>query len=91
MNHKVLNFYQKEIQEHLEKKLIRKSQSPWSCSAFFVNKNAELERVLRLVINYKPLNIALKWIRYTIPNKKDLLNRLHNAKIFSKFDMKSGF
>ena len=92
MNHEVLNFCQKEIQGLLEKKLIRKSQSPWSCSAFYVNKNAELERgVPRLVINYKPLNTALKWIRYPIPNKKDLLNRLYNARIFSKFDMKSGF
>jgi len=44
-----------------------------------------------LVINYKPLNQALQWIRYPIPNKKDLLNRLNSAKIFSKFEMKSGF
>ena len=28
---------------------------------------------------------------YPIPSKRDLLNRLYNAKIFSKFDMKSGF
>ena len=47
--------------------------------------------VPRLVINYKTLNKALKWIRYPIPNKKDLLDRLHEATIFSKFDMKSGF
>ena len=45
----------------------------------------------RLVINYKPLNDALQWIRYPIPNKKDLLDRLQNAIIFSKFDLKSGF
>jgi len=43
------------------------------------------------VINCKPLNKALQWIRYPIPNKKDLLNRLYAAKVFSKFDMKSGF
>ena len=43
------------------------------------------------MINYKPLNKALKWIRYPIPNKKDLLQKLHSAFIFSKFDMKSGF
>nr|KYP40959.1 polyprotein [Cajanus cajan] len=68
------------------------SKSPWSCAAFYVNKQAELERgTPRLVINYKPLNQALQWIRYPIPNKKDLLNRLHSAKIFSKFDMKSGY
>ena len=43
------------------------------------------------VINYKPLNKALKWIRYLIPNKKDLLQKLHSTFIFSKFDMKSRF
>ena len=43
------------------------------------------------MINYKPLNKALKWIRYHIPNKKDLLQKLCSAFIFSKFGMKSGF
>jgi len=46
----------------------------------YVNKNAELERgVPRLVINYKPLNQALKWIRYPIRNKKDLLQKLYKS------------
>ena len=44
-----------------------------------------------MVINYKSLNDALRWIRYPIPNKSDLLKRLYNSNIFSKFDMKSGF
>ncbi|PKI42597.1 hypothetical protein CRG98_037010 [Punica granatum] len=92
MNQELEKHCKVEIQELLNKKLIRPSKSPWSCSAFYVNKNAELERgVPRLVINYKPLNQALRWIRYPIPNKKDLLQRLHDSKIFSKFDMKSGF
>jgi hypothetical protein len=92
MNQELLETCKKEIQDLINKKLIRKSKSPWSCSAFYVMNNAEIERgTPRLVINYKPLNKALKWIRYPIPNKKDLLNRLYNSKIFSKFDMKSGF
>jgi hypothetical protein len=67
--------------------------SPWSCSAFYVQKNAELERgAPRLVINYKPINNkVLEWIRYPILNKRDLINRLSGSVIFSKFDMKSGF
>ena len=92
MNEELLQYCQKEIKDLLDKGLIRKSKSPWSCSAFYVNKQAEVERgTPRLVINYKPLNQALQWIRYPIPNKKDLLNRLHAARIFSKFDMKSGY
>nr|KYP43964.1 polyprotein [Cajanus cajan] len=53
---------------------------------------SELERrAPRLVINYKPLNKVLKWIRYPLPNKSGLIKRLNNATIFSKFDMKSGY
>lgn len=37
------------------------------------------------------LNKVLRWIRYLIPNKKDLIKRLYKASIFSKFDTKSGF
>jgi hypothetical protein len=60
------------------------------CAAFYVNKNSKIERgTPRLVINYKPLNKALKWIRYQITNKNDLLQKLHSTFIFSKFDMKS--
>ena len=55
-------------------------------------KQAELERgTPRLVINYKPLNKVLRWIRSPIPNKRDLINRLYKTKVFSKFDLKSGF
>ena len=92
MNQEYLEICKKEIQSLLDKKLIRPSKSPWSCAAFYVVNQAELERgVPRLVINYKPLNSVLQWIRYPIPNKKDLLNRLYDAHVFSKFDMKSGF
>ena len=63
-----------EIKDLESKGLIQKSRLPWSCVAFYVNKNSEFERGTPiLVINYKPLNFALKWIRYPIPNKKDLL------------------
>ena len=39
----------------------------------------------------KPLNKVLQWIRYPLPNKKDLLARVQAAKIFSKFDLKFGY
>ena len=69
MNNELLDHCKKEIEDLLNKGLIRKSKSPWSCAAFYVNKQAELEvGVPRLVIIYKPLNKALQWIRYPIPN-----------------------
>ena len=82
----------KQIEDLLKKAIIRKFRSPWSCPAFYVQKNAEIERgVPRLAINYKPFNKVLEWVRYLIPNKKDLVNRLSKAMVFIKFDMKSGF
>ena len=92
MNKELLSYYENEIHDLFDKKLIKKSKSPWSCSTFYVQKQAELERgTPRLVINYKSLNGALRWIRYPIPNKKDLIQRLVKSKVFSKFDMKLGF
>ncbi|GAV91299.1 hypothetical protein CFOL_v3_34696, partial [Cephalotus follicularis] len=72
--------YEKKL---LNKKLIRHSKSSWSCVAFYANKQSEIEKdTPRLVINYKPLNTALQWIRYLIPNKKDLLKSLTEAIFF---------
>ena len=92
MNKELLDYCKQEIESLLSKGLIRRSRSPWSCAAFYVMNQAEKERgAPRLVINYKPLNKALQWIRYPLPNKRDLLNRLYDSRVFSKFDMKSGF
>ena len=85
MNAELLDFCQKEIADLLSKGIIRKSKSPWSCVAFYVRENAEIERgVPRLVINYKPLNDVLEWIRYPIPNRKDLVSHLSDALVFFK-------
>ena len=60
MNEELLQYCQKEIKDLLDKGLIRKRKSSWSCAAFYVNKQSKLERgTPRLVINYKPLNQAL--------------------------------
>lgn len=61
MNERYLKLCQQEIVDLLEKGLIRKSFSAWSCPVFYVENAAELERgVPRLVINYKSLNNVLK-------------------------------
>ena len=79
MNDETFEFCKKENHDLLAKKLIRNSKSPWSCADFYIQKNAEIERTPRLVINYKPLNKVLEWIRYPIPNKNDLEHRLSDA------------
>ena len=76
---------------YLMLKILMRKTSPLG-SAFYVQKTAEIERgTPRLVINYKPLNKVLEWIRYPIPNKNDLVHRLSEVVVFSKFDMKSRF
>uniref|UniRef100_A0A0R0I5I2 Peptidase A2 domain-containing protein n=1 Tax=Glycine max TaxID=3847 RepID=A0A0R0I5I2_SOYBN len=44
MNEELLQYCQKEIKDLLDEGLIRKSKSPWSCAAFYVNKQSEIER-----------------------------------------------
>ena len=83
MNLELLEYCKKEINDLLSKKLIRPNHYPWSCATFYVQKASEIERdTQRLVINYKHLNKVLQWIRYPIPNKRDLIQRLYNATIF---------
>ena len=92
MSEELMEFCRTEMNNPLSKGIIRNSKSPWLCPTFYVQKNVEIERgVPRLVINYKPLNKVLELVRYPIPNKRDLVNRLSRAVIFSKFGMKSGF
>ena len=43
MNSETVEFCKKEIHDLLNKKLIRKSKSPWSCATFYVKKNAKIE------------------------------------------------
>ncbi|GAV65412.1 hypothetical protein CFOL_v3_08927, partial [Cephalotus follicularis] len=50
MTYESMKHCKKEIQELLNKKLIRHSKSPWSCATFYENK----QRTPKL--NYKPLN-----------------------------------
>ena len=44
MNQEIMEFYKTEINDLLDKRIIRHSKSPWSCPAFYIKKNAELER-----------------------------------------------
>jgi len=81
-----------EIADLLQKGMIKESFSEWACFAFWVNKHSEIVRgVPRLVVNYKPLNNALEYDSYPIPKASIILAQLSQAKIFSKFDCKSGF
>ena len=44
MNKELLIYCEKKNQDFLDNKLITKSKSPWSCSAFNIKKQTELEK-----------------------------------------------
>lgn len=46
---------------------------------------------MRLVIDYKPLNLFLKDDQFSIPNRQAFFANLTKANIFSKFDLKVEF
>ena len=82
MNKDLLSYCKKEIHDFFDKKLTRKSKSPWSCSAFFVQKQVELEKgTPRLVINYKPLNIYNQVARGRKVKKEKKIKRKKEGRI----------
>jgi ribonuclease HI len=84
--------FKKQIPEMLEQGLIRKSESPHRSSAFIVKNHSEIKRgKARIVYNYKRLNDNTEDDGYNIPNKDSLLNLIQRKKVFSKFDLKSGY
>jgi len=92
MRKEYIDLCEQEIQQLLNRRLIRESNIPWNYYGFYVNKRVEQIRgIPRLVINYKPLNSVLADDTYPIPHKGDLIRRIAVAKIFSKFDFKAGF
>lgn len=57
-----------------------------------VRNHSELVRgKARMVINYKRLNDNTRIDGYKLPDKTELINRIQERKIFSKFDCKSGY
>ncbi len=81
-----------ELQELKAQNLIEPTTSSWACQAFYVNKHSEQKRKKpRLVIDYKPLNEFVADVKFPLPRKNTLFANLTNAKVFSKFDLKSGF
>jgi hypothetical protein len=78
----------KQLQELLDKGLIRPSTSPWGCPALFVKKKDES---LRLCVDYRPLNAVTIKNKYSLPRIDVLFDQLVGAKVFSRIDLRSGY
>src|SRR5882757_2211124 len=76
------------LDEHLKKGTIVESQSPQSSPFFFIKKK---DGSLRPVQDYRYLNEHTIKNAYPLPRISDLFDKLKDAKIFTKMDIRWGY
>jgi hypothetical protein len=76
------------IKELLEKGFIRPSSSSRGAPVIFVLKK---DGTQRLCMDYRALNEVTVKNKYLLPRIDDLFNQLHDAFVFSKIDLRSGY
>jgi hypothetical protein len=78
----------KFVEEHESKNYIQKTNSPWSTPWFFIKKK---DRSLRPIQDYREVNKWTIWDVYPIPCIKQIMEQLKDKKLFTKFDVQSGY
>ncbi|XP_056641536.1 uncharacterized protein LOC130448273 [Diorhabda sublineata] len=83
----------RQIQEMLDKNIIRPSCSPWSSPIWIVKKKMDASNTQkwRLVVDYRKINEKTIDDRYPLPNISDILDKLGRAQYFTTLDLASGF
>jgi hypothetical protein len=76
------------LDDNLRKGYILPSKSPIASPVFFVKKK---DGRLHLVQDYRKLNDFTIKNRYPLPLASDIINRLRQARIFTKFDVRWGY
>nr|UMM45054.1 ORFIII polyprotein [Banana streak MY virus] len=87
------------IDKLLQLKVIRPSSSRHRTTAMIVESGTEVDPKTgqekrgkeRLVFNFKRLNDNTEKDQYSLPGINTIISRIGNAKVYSKFDLKSGF
>ena len=82
-------FLQKELNNMLNKGLIRESSSPWGCSPWIVPKKGP--KKWRFCVDYRPLNKVTKTDSNPLPRIDQILESFVGAKWFSNLDLFSGY
>lgn len=77
----------RQINNLMSKGLITPSTTPFGAPIILVKQKDKV----RMVVNYKELNKQTIPDNYPLPNVQDLLDRLYEAKVYSKIDLCSGY
>ncbi|KAM6556128.1 hypothetical protein CsatB_003147 [Cannabis sativa] len=77
-----------QLEELLKLGFIRPSYSPWGAPVLFVKKK---DGTMRMCIDYRELNKVTIKNRYPLPRIDDLFDQLQGKKVFSKFNLRSGY
>ena len=77
-----------QLQDLLNKGMIRPSVSPWGAPVLFVKKK---DGSMRLCIDYRELNKLTIKNKYPLPRIDDLFDQLKDATCFSKIDLRTGY
>jgi len=79
---------QTQVEDLLQKGLIKKSTSPW---AFPVTLASKKDGTKRLCIDFRKLNAITIDDKQPIPRISDVIDNLLNAKVFTTLDISCGF
>nr|KYP61433.1 Retrotransposable element Tf2 [Cajanus cajan] len=77
-----------QLEDLLEKQLVRPSVSPWGAPVLLVKKK---DRGSRLCVDYRQLKKLTIKNKYPLPRVDDLMDQLRGAFVFSKIDLRSGY
>jgi RNase H-like domain found in reverse transcriptase/Reverse transcriptase (RNA-dependent DNA polymerase)/Aspartyl protease len=79
---------EKQLEDLLEKRLIRPSNSPYAAPILFVRKK---DGGLRMCVDYRKLNDITIKDKYPLPRMEEMLDQLSGAKVFTKIDLRQGY
>jgi len=80
--------FEVQIKKLLANRWVTDSHSHYVAPIVFVKKP---DATLRMCVDYRGLNNITAKDRYLLPYIKDLLDKLHGARVFTKLDVASGY